>query len=242
MSEDSATRLGSPLAVGQRTVRNGWRMLKSVYYANSPSWRVLKTGALVFLGFFLWAGSNVLYSYNQDLWVLRYTMAYGFVLVLYGPVHHLVVLPLAIRWRRAGSDAKARLGRRLPNAMLALFLVAILVLGTFPSGAVLVDFRSTLESSGAPDISPDLLCVRGTGENASAVHCHLTESRGIDRVVVESGSQRLAVDDDPPFEFTIRESELQEVVGEKQFTVRLLDADGDLIRQYTRRFAMIPEG
>lgn len=242
MSEDGADSLGSPLAAGRRVVRNGWRMIKSIYYANSPSWRVLKSGALVFLGFFLWAGSNVLYSYNQDLAILRFTMAYGFALLLYGPVHHLVVLPLALRWRRGGSDARARLGRRLPNAMLTIFLVAVLVLGAFPAGPVMVDFRGTLEAGGTPDVSPDLLCVKGAGENDTSIHCHLTESRGIDRVAVVSGDQQLVVDDEPPFEFTIRESELEEVVGQKQFTVQLLDADGNLIRQYTRRLAMIPEG
>ena len=242
MSDDVVDRLGSPLAAGRRVGRNGWRMLKSVYYANSPSWRVMKAGALVFLGFFLWAGSNVLYSYNQDLTILRYTMAYGFLVLLYGPIHHLVVLPLALRWRRGGSGRRVRLGRRLPNAMLALFLIAVLVVGTFPSGAVLVDFRGTLEAGGAPDVSPDLLCVKGAGENGTGVHCHLSESQGVDRVIVESGNRQLFVDDDPPFEFTIREDEMEEVVGEKQFTVRLLDADGSLIRQYTRRLAMIPEG
>lgn len=160
------------------------------------SWRVLKSGALVFLGFFLWAGSNVLYSYNPTLGVLRYPMAYGFLLVWYGPLHHLVVLPLALRWRR-GSGSKSRVGRRLPNAMLALFLVAVVVLGTFPVAPMTVDFQATLESSGA-DVSPDLTCVKGESANGTAIHCHLTESTGVDSVVVTSGETQLLVDDDPP--------------------------------------------
>ena len=126
--------------------------------------------------------------------------------------------------------------------MLAVFLVAVLVLGTFPTGAVLVDFRATLESGGAPDVSSDLLCVKG--RHGDGVDIHLPSHRvGGDRPRGRHERARtLLVDEDPPFEFTVREDDLNEVVGEKQFTVRLLDDDGTLIRQYTRRLAMIPEG
>jgi hypothetical protein len=58
-------------------------------------------------------------------------------------------------------------------------------------------------------------------------------------VTVESGGERVAADDDPPFEFTVRESALREVVDQKQFQVVLRDADGDVIRRYTRRVSMI---
>lgn len=63
-----------------------WSTLNTVYCPNWLSWRLLKSGTLVFFGFFLWAGSNLLYSSNPDLTFLRYLMAYGFVLVGYGPV------------------------------------------------------------------------------------------------------------------------------------------------------------
>lgn len=232
--------VGSPLALGARAVGTAWSTLKTVYYANSLSWRVLKSGALVFFGFFLWASSNVLYAYNPEWTILRYPMAYGFLLVGYGPVHHFVVLPLALRWRRR-SGTRCRVGKRLPNAMLAVFLAAVVVLGTVPVGPVVVDFRSSLEGAGA-DVSPDLLCVKTTADDGTAVHCHLTESRGIDRVVVESGDSRLVVDDEPPFEFTVHERELESVMGEKRFTVVLLDEDGELVRQYTRRLSMVEEG
>jgi hypothetical protein len=217
-----------------------WSSLKTVYYANSISWRFLKSGTLVFFGFFLWAGSNILYSYNPDLTVLQYPMAYGFILIVYGPFHHLVVLPLAFRWRRQ-SGTKQRVGRRLPNAMLVVFLVGVLILGTSPVGAMMVDFDSALESSGA-DISPDLLCTKSPTEAGTEIHCHLTESEGIDRVVIQSGNSQLLVDDTPPYEFTINERELESVTGEKQFTVVLQDEDGTMIRRYTRRLSMIEEG
>ncbi|NHX36378.1 MULTISPECIES: hypothetical protein [Halolamina] len=228
-------------SVGVRDlVGNAWSSLKTVYYANSTSWQVLKAGGLVFFGFFLWAGANLLYSYNPSLELLRYPMAYGFLLILYGPIHHLVVLPLAFRWRRA-TGVRQRLGKRLPNGMLALFLVAVVVLGTFPAGPMVVDFQSALESGGA-DVSPDLLCTKSTTENGTAVHCHLSETDGVDSIEVRSGDDRLLVDDDPPYEFTVHEREMETVTGEKRFTVVLQDEDGALVRRYTRRLAMVDEG
>jgi hypothetical protein len=67
--------------------RQGWRDLLSVYYANTAVWRWLKSGTLVFFGFFLWAGSTVLQSVTG--WTfLNYTMAYGFLLLAWGPFTH----------------------------------------------------------------------------------------------------------------------------------------------------------
>jgi hypothetical protein len=230
----------SPVALLFDIVGNAWSTLKTVYYADSASWRVMKSGGLLFLGLFCWAGSNILYSYNQDLWLLRYPMAYGFLLLAYGPIHHLVTLPLSYRLRRATGWLQT-LGKRLPNGMLVVFFVAVLVLGTFPVGAMTVDFRSTLESSGA-DISPDLHCVKSDVGDDVEIHCHLSESRGVDSVVVRSGGHDIHVDEDPPYEFTIRASEVQSVRGQQQFTVELRDEDGDLIRRYVRRLALIEEG
>ncbi|MFC4407792.1 Ig-like domain-containing protein [Haloarchaeobius iranensis] len=235
-----ADEAASPVAFLLGLVGNAWSTLKTVYYADSVSWRVMKSGGLLFLGLFCWAGSNILYSYNPDLWLLRYPMAYGFLLLAYGPIHHLVTLPLAYRLRRASGWLRT-LGQRLPNAMLVVFFVAVLVLGTVPVGAMTVDFRSTLESSGA-DISPDLHCVKSDVDEDVAVHCHLSDSRGVDSVVVRSGGQDIHVDDDPPYEFTIRASEVRSVRGQQQFTVELRDGEGDLIRRYVRRLALVEEG
>lgn len=90
----------SPVQWTREAVANAWRSLKSVYYANTVSWRVLKSGALVFFGFFLWSSSNLLLSYRPGWTFLRYPMAYGFILIPYGPVHHFVVILLALRLRR----------------------------------------------------------------------------------------------------------------------------------------------
>lgn len=229
----------SSVTVGS-VVRGAWSQLKTVYYANSLSWRFLKSGTLVFFGLFLWAGANILYSYNPELTLLQYPMAYGFILILYGPIHHLIVLPVAFRWRRA-TGFRQRIGKRGPNAMLALFLVAVVILGTFPAGPMLVNFQGALQSGGA-DISPDLLCTKSTTENGTSIHCHLTETEGIDRIVVTSGNTELVVDETPPYEFTVHERELEAVAGEKRFTVMLQDEDETLIRRYTRRLSMIEEG
>lgn len=220
-------------------VGNAWSTVKTVYYANSRSWRFLKAGGLVFFGFFLWVGANLLYAYNPGLTLLRYPMAYGFALIVYGPIHHLVVLPLSFRWRRGGGVSQ-RVGARLPNAMLVVFVVAVVVLGTVPVGAMVIDFQSSLEAGGA-DITPDLLCTKSTSDNGTTVHCHLSETAGVDRVVVQSGDSELVVDDDPPYEFTIHERDLETVAGEKRFRVELQDENGDMVRRYTRRLAVIEE-
>lgn len=236
-TEDESTF--SPIATVFALVKTAWNTLKTVYYANSISWRFLKGGTLIFFGFFLWAGSNVLHSYNSDLVVLQYPMAYGFILILYGPFHHLVVLPLAFRWRRK-RGTKQRIGRRLPNTMLAVFVVAVLILGTFPVGAMTVDFHGALASDD-PDVNPDLLCHKSQTEDGTEIHCSLSESEGIDRVIVVNDGTQLVVDENPPYEFTIHERDIEPVVGQKQFRVVLESEDGTMIRQYTRRLSMIDE-
>jgi hypothetical protein len=234
--------VGSPTETTARLLRSGWNTLLTIYYANTVSWRVLKSGALLFFGFFLWAGANVLLSYRPGWTWLHYPMAYGFLLVVYGPLHHLVVIPLALRWRRRGEGRRVRVGRRLPNAGLVVFLAVVVVLGTVPSlaGPMAVDFDAALEGSAA-DVDPDLLCTKATGGGETTVHCHLTTAAGVDSVAVESGSEQLVVDESPPFEFTVRASELETVVGQKQFQVVLRDENGATVRRYTRTVSMIEE-
>lgn len=234
-STDGSAGIGTSLAA---VVSSAWSTVKTVYWANSPSWRVLKSGALVFFGFFVWAGSNILYSYNGSLDVLHYPMAYGFLLIGYGPIHHLVVIPLALKWRRS-DGLRCTLGKRMPNGMLAVFLAAILVLGTFPVGAMTVDFQSQL-GDGSADIDPELSCVKTTGEDAR-VDCELEAVDGVGRIVVETGGETVRTVEDPPYEFSLQESEVGSVMDEQQFTVRLEDEDGNFVRRYTRRLAVVPE-
>lgn len=230
------------VAIGRAMV-GAWRTLVTVYYANSLSWRAFKSGALVFFGFFLWASANLLLSYQPAWWPLNYVMAYGFVLIPYGPFHHLVVIPLYIRWRREGRRLSLGGHLHLPNLSLAAFLAVVLVLGTFPAaaGPMTFDFGPQLEASGV-DVNPDLACTKSTVGGETVVHCHLTESEGIAVVAVESGGERVLVDEEPPFEFTVREGQLTEVVGQQQFQVVLLDEDENELRRYTRTLEVIPEG
>lgn len=241
MSQESVQ---SPLEWTSAALHNAWRTTKSVYYANSLSWRFLKSGALVFLGFFLWAGSNLLLSYQPGWTWLHYPMAYGFLVLVYGPFHHFVVIPLALKWRRSGTEGRTRIGRRLPNVGLAVFLVTVAVFGSVPAaaGPMQFDFQSSLADAGA-DINPDLLCTKSTDDAGTVhVHCHLTESEGIDSVAVMSGGEEVRVDSDPPFDFDVHEDELTEVTGQEQFQVVLRDAEGNTIRRYTRTLSMINEG
>lgn len=238
----SEHRIGSPTAAIGRAFAEGWRTLVTVYYANSLSWRVFKSGALVFFGFFLWSSSNLLLSYQRSWDVLHYVMAYGFVLIPYGPFHHLVVIPVYLRLRRHGQRLSLGGHLHLANLSLAVFLVIVVVLGTFPGavGAMTFDFDSPLAASGV-DVNPDLACTKSTVDEQASVHCHLTEAEGVDAIAVESGGQRVLVDEQPPFEFTVREGQLTEVVGNKQFQVVLLDENGNELRRYTRTLEMIRE-
>lgn len=224
----------SPLEFAGEAVRDAWRTTKSLYYANSVAWRALKSGALLFLGFFLWSASNLLLSYQPTWTWLRYPMAYGFVLVWYGPVHHVVVIPLALRLRRR-VDGWHRVGRRLPTAMLVAFLVLVVVLGTNPVGPMAFEFGGGGDAG--PDIDPTLTCSKST--DAATVHCHLEGAAGVERVQVRSGGERLAVAESAPFAFTVETSEMTEVAGQRQFQVVLQDAQGDTLRRYTRTVTMV---
>lgn len=224
----------SPLAFARESVRNGWRTVRTMYYANSLSWRALKSGALLFLGFFLWSSSNLLLSYQPTWTWLTYPMAYGFVLVWYGPLHHAVVIPLSVRLRKRADDW-SRVGRHLPNASLAVFLALVVVLGTSPAGPMTFEFGS--DGGTAPDVNPTLTCTKSS--DAATVHCHLTGASGVDHVVVNSGGERLVVDREAPFEFTVETAEMTEVAGQKQFQVVLKDEDGNTVRRYTRTVSMV---
>lgn len=232
--------LHHPLTYGRYLVASAWQDTKTIYYANTKPWRVIKSGALLFFGFFLWTAGNVLLSVKPGWGWLYYPMSYGFVLIVYGPIHHLLVIPFALKWRREGGRLST-LGEHLPNSGLVLFLVLVIILGAFPPGAMAFDFDSTIEGAGV-DVNPDLLCTKHVTDETTAVHCHLTESQGIDHVTVESGGEQIVVDREPPFDFEMTAAELNEVVGQRQFQVVLRDEDGSAIRRYTRTVSSIREG
>lgn len=213
-----------------------WRDARSVYYANTPVWRLLKSGALLFLGLFCWVGSNLILSYRPSWGVVYYAMAYGFALLFWGPFTHLVVVPLVIRLRRGGATGFGGwLARHGSKANLAIFVAIVLVLGTAPVGAMTFDID--LEAgSGASDVNPRLQCT----QSGETIHCHLSSSAGIDHVVVSSGGEQLERVADPPFDFDVQVSDTEAARGDRQFTVELRDPDGSLVRRYVQRVDLVP--
>jgi hypothetical protein len=227
---------GSPLQWTRRTLRGVWRDFKSVYYANTPIWRGLKSAALVFLGLFCWAGANLLLSYLPDQGWLYVVLSYGFLLLFWGPLTHLLVVPLIIRWRRTAQHPATRwFSRHGTTVNLTVFFVLVLVLAAFPLG--IMTFQFQLPSGGGDGaVDPRLQCTR----SGDSVHCHISDSRGIDHVHVLSGGELIAEDTDPPFDFDVAVEDLQAVRGDKQFTVELRDENDQLLRRYQRPIDLIP--
>lgn len=237
-SRQNGSAHGSPRRTPGVLVRS-WRTIKSIYYASAPSWQVLKSGALLFFGFFCWATANLLLSYQPE-WQWTYVlMAYGFVLTWYGPVTHLLLVPHLIprlRRRRRGSLLHW-LGKQLTPINLTIFTAAVLLLGLFPPDVMTVDFGATTVKAPTTDVNATLTCSRDRPK--AVIHCRLEGAEGVPSVVVESGGRRLLEDVSPAAGFTIREEELTEVVGQRQFEVELRDEQGATVRRYTRWLSMI---
>ncbi|PCR90119.1 hypothetical protein [Natrinema ejinorense] len=235
-SESDAT--ASPLQFLRGVIGQAWRDLLSVYYANTPIWRLFKSVGLLFFGFFCWSASSLVLSYGIEWTILQYVRAYGFVLILWGPLTHAVIVPLVIRLRRTAERPIVRtIARNGSKINLSIFLTIVLILGTAPISPMLLDFQAALETDSGADIDPDLSCTRSDG----TVSCSLSDPSGIDSVVVTSGNREIERVEEPPFEFTFRENDLEEVVGQKEFVVELRDEDGETLRRYRRSVSSVPE-
>lgn len=210
-----------------RVPRQLWRDALSVYYANTPVWRWLKSGTLVFFGLFLWSASNLLLSNVPEWTWLYYVMAYGFVLILWGPLTHIVIVPLVIRVRRTAEHPVVRtVGRQASKLNLTVFFAIVLVLGTAPIAPMTLDFGSAIGSD-SPDVNPDIECEASDDE----ITCLVEDLEAVDHVVVTSGDREVTRDDEPPYELTFRIDDLEEIVGQKQFTIEVRDADGERIQR-----------
>lgn len=207
-------------------VRQAWRDMLSIYYANTPIWRLLKSGALAFLGIFLWAGGNLFRSYLPGSTLLNYVIAYGVLVFFYGPFTHLVVVPLVIRWRKKQGFLN-KIARRLSKINLTFFIILVIILGAYAPGFIFLNFDV---ASGGSDIDPELSCVDG-GE---VIECELTETEGIGQVVVTSGEETLVVVEEPPYEFEVSKDEMVEAVGQKSYVVEVRDEDGEMQRRFSR--------
>jgi len=215
----------------KRVLVKAWRDFLSIYYANTVVWRLFKSGALVFLGIFCWIGGNLMLSYKPGWTWLNYLMAYGIFLIFYGPFTHVVVVPLSIKMRKRGvTGVKKKLVSNASKINITVFIIIVILLGTFFPGAIALDFDVGGDGSGTPDIDPELVCTQG----ASTVGCELSNSTGVDHVVVGSGGEVIRRLEEPPFRFELKEGELAEVVGQRQFTVELRDENDETVRRFRR--------
>ena len=218
-----------------------WRTIKSIYYASAPSWQVLKSGALLFFGFFCWSSANLLLSYQPEWTVLYYLMAYGFLLTWYGPLTHLLLVPHLIPWlrRRARGSALHHIGKNLTMISLTLFFAGVLVLGALRPGVMAVDFRSMTAASPTADINPTLTCTRDASSSPVTITCRLDDAAGVGAITVESGETSILERSGGDFAFTLQEDDLVQIVGQRQFQVIVRTAEGNEVRRFTRTASMI---
>ncbi|WP_436935971.1 hypothetical protein [Halovenus marina] len=219
----------NPLSTLGRVGRQYWRDLLSVYYANTPVWRWLKSAALVFLGFFAWMGGSVLLSVQPGWTFLHYVMAYGMLVVAWGPFTHFVVVPLTIRLRRTADHPVTRaFSRNSGTINLTIFFALVVVLGTVTPGFMLLEF--SLSSDGGTDVTGDLSCEVGE----TVVTCEITDPSGFDRVVVTSGGETIVTVDEPPYTFEFEQDVLVETRTGREYRVSLQDENGDRVRRFVR--------
>lgn len=217
------SRLGS-------IIKQAWRDLLSIYYANAPVWRILKTGALLFFGFFLWMGGNVLHAYWPDVTVLQYVIAYGFVLLFWGPLTHLIVVPVVVRLRRTTQHPTVRsIVNHASKLNFTLFLLVVLVFGATMPGVMVLDFTSGLGEEGTT-VDAEVTCDIGE----ETVSCHLEKNEGVDHVVLLSGGEELDRADEPPYRVEASRDELAVGRTDKQFVVELRDEDGEALRRIVK--------
>jgi len=211
-------------------VRQAWRDLLSVYYANTPVWRWLKSGSLVFLGLFLWMSGNVLLAYWTDSVTVRYALAYGFVLILWGPLTHLLVVPAVIRLRRTAENPTVRrIVRHGSKINFATFLVIVAVVGTLSPGVMLLDFSSGFGTDGG-DVTAELVCQT----DSDPITCELETAAGVDHVVLLAGGEEIDRNDEPPYAVSAPRDSLSEGPSGSQFVIELRGPDGDTLRRFVR--------
>lgn len=216
-----------------------WDILRTVYWYNSLPWRLLKSGALIVFGFFCLSGGNLLLSFKPDWTFLHYLIAYGFLLIIYGPIHHLVVIPVSLKLAHSSWGQTLRINKRGPFWTLILFFVAVGIFGTYPLDVMTFEF-SAPQLTTSHDINPKVTCYADTDTEAKKViRCSLPAEEGIGYVEVENKGEVVLTDKEPPYEFSIDVADLEEVVGQKNFHVVLRTEDGQMIRRYVRSASMI---
>lgn len=217
-----------------------WRTIKSIYYASSPTWQFLKSGALLLFGLFCWSSANLLLSYQPDWHWPYFFMAYGFLLTPYGPFTHLVLVPHLIPWlrRRTRGSWLHALGRHLTLTSLTIFFTAVLWMGLYPPSFMQIDFRAASGTS-TSTVNPALVCSSPETTGDFSVTCQLENTNGVGSIRVTSGGTLLLQRDEPPFSFSVSSDELVSVVGQRQFQVIVRDTENTPVRRFTRTVSMI---
>lgn len=219
-------------ATVRRVIKQSWRDMLSIYYANTAIWRWLKSGALLFLGFGLWAGGSAVHSVTGWRPVL-YVMAYGFLLIFWGPFTHMLLIPFTIRLRRSAETKPARMfSRNSGKINLSLFFACVIILATFAPGLMLLDFSPSIDSGG-DEIRGEPVCEAGP----ETVSCEIAEPQGIDRVVVVSADETIRVIKDEPFSFELSTDELEETESGHRFVIEYRDSEGNTLRRFVQRTA-----
>lgn len=192
----------------------------------------MKSGALVFLGGFLWAGSLVLLSVRPQWTALYLLVAYGFLLVFWGPLTHLGIVPLVLRFRRQGSHPVTRfLGRHGGKLNLTIFISLVIVLAAVQPSFMLLEFSLPLADDPSPSVQGELTC---EGPIDGLITCEVRNAQGIDHVVILSGGVELARADEPPFHVKFHTDDLVETRIGKEYRVQYRNADGSILQQRVR--------
>lgn len=216
-----------------------WRTVKSIYYASTPAWQFLKSGALLMLGLFCWSAANLLLSYEPSWHWPYFFMAYGVLLIPYGPFTHLVLVPHLLPWlrRRTRGSWLHALGRHLTLTSLTLFFIAVVGLGLFPPSFMQIDFRAAASGT-TPDVNPTLTCSPPEANEEAVLACHLDQTTGVGAITVQSGGTQILRREKPPFSFSLRRDQLVEVVGQSQFQVIVHDDANTPVRRFNRTLSM----
>lgn len=204
-----------------------WRDLKSVYFANTPVWRWLKSGALLFLGLFTWAASAVLLSIRPEWTFLYLPMAYGFLLIVWGPLTHFLIVPLVLRVRRTAQHPTVRLvARNAGKINLTIFFTLVVLLAIVQPGIMLLEF--------APGVGDTTTEVRGeiecSGPEDGVITCEVRNPAGFDHVVALSGGEVIDRADAEPYRLEFHRDD----VTDGRYLVQLRDADGNNLRTVSR--------
>jgi hypothetical protein len=219
------------------SLKRGWEILSTVYSYNSLSWRFLKSAGLIVFGFFNLMASNLLLSYKPDWTFLYFFMAYGSLLIVYGPIHHLIVIPASLKLGRYSWARDLGIPRWGHVCMLVLFFVAVLYFSFFPLDVMTFELKAT-GLTGSADISPEISCWRPE-QQSTTIRCTVSNEPGIASVLVETNGEPLRTDEKAPFQFSFDESDLNEVVGQKSFAIVPQDKNGNMLRRYVQQPALI---